>query len=87
MLGTTKSKSVHVSVRLSVCAHFNSRNYSSNVLNFMCVIHIWYYMHRVENGMCRTRCLSTDQYKIFPIQYDLREKRPKISKIFRYLLR
>ena len=49
----TMLKSVYdarFSVWLSVCAHSNSRKYSSNILKLIYIICVWRSMRRIENG-------------------------------------
>ena len=58
-------------VCLSVYLRTNSRKYSSNVLEFMYVILIWYSMDRIKNGVHRTNSWSTETDKSFPIYYSL----------------
>ena len=63
-----KLKSVYafgLSVCLSVCARSNSRKYSSNVLKFKYVTHVWYSMDRIENGIYGTHGSSTETHKFF----------------------
>ena len=52
-------------VRPSIRALSNSRKYSSNVLKFMYVTHIWYRMNRIENGTNRKKCSFTEAHKKF----------------------
>ena len=56
--------SVCLSVRLAVCPRSNSLKYSSNVLKFIYVIHIWYRMDRIENGIYGAKGSSTQTHKI-----------------------
>ena len=67
------------SVCLFVCPHSNSRKYSSNVLKFIYVSHIWYRMNRLENDIYGMKCSSTETRKSFLKYFGLWEKIFKAS--------
>ena len=69
------SLSVCSSVSQSVCRLSNSHKYSWNVLELIYVIHIWYSMNRIENGMDTTDRLSTETHISFPIHNGLGGKK------------
>ena len=69
---------------LSVCARCNSRKYSWNVLEFICVIHIWFRMDRIENGRRRTNVSSTKGIKVF--RY-IMVGEVEISKAYAYIMK
>ena len=58
-------------VCLSACASSNLRKYSSNVLKFMYIIHVWYNLDVIENGRHGSKDSSTETHKSFPIRYGL----------------
>ena len=59
--------SAYPSVCLSACACSNSRKYSSKVLKFMYVIHIWHGINRIESSIHTTNGSSTETHKGFLI--------------------
>ena len=58
--------------RLPVSTLSSSRKYSSDILKFIYVVHIWYTMWGIENGMRTTNNSSIETCKIFAIHYDQR---------------